>query len=44
MCLGTTTTSPVQTVNWGRGPWDERPPIKVDDSILKNKKVKKRIF
>jgi len=33
MCLGTTTTSPTatNTINWGRGPWDERPPIMVGD-------------
>ena len=33
MCLGATTTSPTatNTINWGRGPWDERPPITVSD-------------
>ena len=33
MCLGTTTTSPqaTNTINWGRGPWDERPPIMMGD-------------
>ncbi len=43
MCLGTTTTSPVQTVNWGRGPWDERPPIKVDDSMGPSKESGKNV-
>jgi hypothetical protein len=33
MCLGTTTTSPqaTNTINWGRGPWDERPPVMMGD-------------
>ena len=43
MCLGTTTTSPVQSVNWGRGPWDERPPIKVDDSMGPSKESGKNV-
>ena len=34
MCIGNT-TSPASnsqlTINWGRGPWDERPPLQVSD-------------
>ena len=43
MCLGTTTTSPVQTVNWGRGPWDERPAIQVDDNMSPSKDSGKNV-
>jgi hypothetical protein len=34
MCIGNTTSpasSPQQTINWGRGPWDERPAIQVGE-------------
>ncbi len=34
MCIGNTTSpaaSSNQTINWGRGPWDERPPIQMGE-------------
>ena len=34
MCIGNTTSPAAncnQTINWGRGPWDERPPIQVGE-------------
>ena len=45
MCLGQTTTSPSSssTINWGRGPWDERPPIQVGEEQVPSQQKGKNV-